>query len=247
MARPIPDDRLSRLVEVATAVFIDQGFRQTRMDDVAEFLGVAKGTLYLYVESKEALFDLVCRSADQPFEPPRELPVKSPPAGSTTRYIAERLAAGQVMPALAEALGGRKREIGGEVAAIVRDIYDALARNRVGIKLVDRSARDIPELGQLWFGGARSFLVDALSHYLTDRAHAGRLRAPTDVGVAARFVVETCAFWAVHRHWDVGRPDVAEERIRAAVIDLVKAALVIPTASSSDATPTKGKKEGKRR
>ena len=241
MARSIPDDRLSRLVEVATGVFIDQGFRQTRMDDVAESLGVAKGTVYLYVESKEALFDLVCRSADGAFEAPAELPVKSPPPGSTVRYIAERLAAGQVMPALAEALGGSKRDAAEELSAIVGEIYDALARNRVGIKVVDRSAKDIPELGKIWFGGARTFLVDALSHYLSDRVRTGSLRAPLDIGVAARFIVETCAFWAVHRHWDVGRPDLPEELIRAAVIDLVKTSLIDPT-KSIGATRKEGKK-----
>jgi len=82
MARTIPDDRLRRLVEVATAVFIEQGFRHTRMDDVADALGVAKGTLYLYVESKEALFDLVCRSADAPFETPPTLPLRTPASGA---------------------------------------------------------------------------------------------------------------------------------------------------------------------
>jgi AcrR family transcriptional regulator len=227
---------------VATSVFIDQGFRQTRMEDVADALGVAKGTIYLYVESKEALFDLVCRSADRKFEPPAELPLRSPPPGSTVRYIADRLAAGQVMPALAEALGGRKRNASDELAAIVGDVYDALARNRVGIKLVDRSARDIPELGRLWFGGARSFLVDALVLYLSDRARANRLRTPVDTEVAARFAVETCAFWAVHRHWDVGRTESPEERVRAAVIDLVKAALINPV-KSSDHLPAKGRKK----
>jgi len=238
MARAIPRDRLSRLVEVATSVFIEQGFRQTKMDDVAEALGVAKGTLYLYVESKEALFDLVCRAADRPFEQSAELPVKSPPAGATIKYIVERLAAGQVMPALADALGGRKRATRDELAAIAGDIYDALARNRVGIKLVDRSARDIPELGKIWFGGARGFLVDALSHYLTDRMRARRLRPTLDVGIAARFIVETCAFWAVHRHWDAARQDLPEERVRAAVIDLVVAALIEP-AKSEPPTRTK--------
>src|SRR6187455_2760880 len=128
MARPIPEDRLPKLIEVATAVFIDQGFRQTRMEDVAEALGVAKGTVYLYVESKEALFDLVCRSADRPFEQPPELPVKSPASGATVRYIAEQLTAGQVMPALAEALAGGRRVARDELAAITGDIYDALAR-----------------------------------------------------------------------------------------------------------------------
>jgi AcrR family transcriptional regulator len=213
-------------VEAATGIFIDQGFRHTRMDDVAEALGIAKGTVYLYVESKEALFDLVCRSADRPFEHPPELPVRSPPPGSTIRYIVDRLAAGQVMPALAEALGGRKRGIREELAAIVGDIYDSLIRNRVGIKLVDRSARDIPELGQIWFGGARGFLVDTLSHYLSERIRTRRLRPPVDVGVAARFIVETCAFWGVHRHWDVGRQDLPDDRVRVAVIDLVTSAFI---------------------
>ena len=242
MARPIPEDRLSRLVEVATAVFIEQGFRHTRMEDVAEALGVAKGTVYLYVENKEALFDLVCRSADRPFEQPPELPVKSPAAGATIRYIVDRLAAGQVMPALAEALSGGRRAARDELAAIVGDIYDAMARNRVGIKLVDRSARDIPELGKIWFGGARGVLVEALSGYLEGRVRARRLRAPVDVAIAARFIVETCAFWAVHRHWDTPRQELPEERVRAAVVDLAVAALIEP-AKTEPSTGRKGAKK----
>ena len=242
MARSSPPDRLQRLVEVATGVFIDQGFRHTRMDDVAEALGVAKGTVYLYVESKEALFDLVCRAADRPFEVPKELPVKSPPAGATTQYIVERLAAGQVMPALAEALAGRQRDMPDELAAIVGDIYDALARNRVGIKLVDRSARDIPDLGRIWFGDGRGFLVETLTHYLQSRVRAGQVRPALDVQVAARFMVETCAFWAVHRHWDSARQELSEDRARAAVIDLVAASLIEPRKTTASAR-TKGAKK----
>src|SRR6188768_2060643 len=109
MPRTTPPDRLDRLVDVATRVFVEQGYRRTQMADVADALGVAKGTIYLYVESKEALFDLVVRSADRPFEHPTELPVKSPTVGATVRYITERLTAGQVMPALAEALAGGRR------------------------------------------------------------------------------------------------------------------------------------------
>lgn len=247
MARPIPEDRLAQLVDVATKVFIEEGFRRTRMDDVAEALGVAKGTLYLYVESKEALFDLVCRAADRPFQRPPSLPIKTPPANATNEYILARLAAGQVMPALAEALSGRTRRAAREeVGAIVGDIYDALARNRFGIKLVDRSARDIPELGRAWFGGARGFLVEALGSYITARATAGILRAPVDAGVAARFVVETCAFWAVHRHWDVGPATAPEPQIRAAVVELVTAALVGAPTDSRLKAPT-GRSKGKKR
>jgi len=64
VVRRVPTDRIERLIECATEVFIDQGYRRTQMSDVASALGVAKGTLYLYVDSKEALFDLVARYAD---------------------------------------------------------------------------------------------------------------------------------------------------------------------------------------
>jgi AcrR family transcriptional regulator len=52
------------LIEVATQTFVARGYRLTQMSDVAEALGVAKGTLYGYVESKEALFDAAVRLAD---------------------------------------------------------------------------------------------------------------------------------------------------------------------------------------
>jgi hypothetical protein len=149
------------------------------------------------------------------------------------------------MPALAAALSGPGGDPRAELAAIVGDAYDALARNRVGIKLVDRSARDIPELGRLWFGGARSFLVDALATYLRARVDAGLVRAPRDVDIAARFVVETCAFWAVHRHWDAAPQALAEPEVRAATIDLVVTALTSPPEEPKKTTKTTTKERGK--
>jgi hypothetical protein len=43
MPRSISTQRLTQLIEVATEIFIAQGYRQTQMADVAEALGVAKG------------------------------------------------------------------------------------------------------------------------------------------------------------------------------------------------------------
>lgn len=45
-----------RILEAALELFTDQGFAATRLDDVAARAGVAKGTLYLYFDSKEDLF-----------------------------------------------------------------------------------------------------------------------------------------------------------------------------------------------
>src|SRR5438270_9639088 len=106
MARHDPSTRLRELVRCATEVFIEQGYKGAQMEDVAKALGVAKGTLYVYVESKEALFDLVARCADREevFIEIPQLPIRTPKRGATIAYLRQRLAESQTLPPLNKAL-----------------------------------------------------------------------------------------------------------------------------------------------
>lgn len=63
MKSPSPKPRRSDpapLLRAARALFVRYGVRRTSMDDVAREAGVAKGTLYLAFDSKDALFRGVC-------------------------------------------------------------------------------------------------------------------------------------------------------------------------------------------
>ena len=224
----MPDDRLERLVDCATQVFIEQGYARTQMADVAAALGVAKGTLYLYVESKEALFDLVARfaDADQPSVQWPPLPVRTPKPGATAKYVRERLAQSGVPPSLAKALGQKRTaDVRAELEAITRELYDTVARNRHGIKLLDRSARDYPELAALWFEGGRGGLIGLLTRYLDDRMRRKLLRRLPDAAVAARLLIETVVFWAVHRHWDPHPEPVDEAVAKETVVRFIVGSL----------------------
>ena len=53
------DARPAELLAAALELFVDKGYAATRLEDVAARAGVAKGTLYLYFDSKEALFRAV--------------------------------------------------------------------------------------------------------------------------------------------------------------------------------------------
>ncbi|MBX5204684.1 TetR/AcrR family transcriptional regulator [Rhizobium sp. NZLR1] len=53
------DARPSEIVDAAMALFAENGFANTKLDDVARRAGVAKGTLYRYFDTKEALFRAV--------------------------------------------------------------------------------------------------------------------------------------------------------------------------------------------
>jgi AcrR family transcriptional regulator len=48
--------RPPEILSAALATFAEKGFAATRMDDIARRAGVTKGTIYLYFESKEAVF-----------------------------------------------------------------------------------------------------------------------------------------------------------------------------------------------
>jgi AcrR family transcriptional regulator len=229
MPRHDPATRLSQLVKHATEIFIDRGYSDTQMENIASSLGVAKGTLYVYVESKEALFDLVARCADSipSFEPLPRLPIPTPKRGATLAYIRKRVAENQNLPALAVALSRTgpvpARE---EFQQIVRELYDTVERNRQGLKLLDRSAKDLPELAGLWFEGARGGLVTALTQYLERKSQKGTMRKATDVTVAARLIVETVVFWAVHRRWDPHPQKFDDSAARETVIALLTDAFV---------------------
>lgn len=58
--------RPQELTAAALSLFVERGFAATRLDDVARRAGVSKGTLYLYFDSKEALFKSVIQEGIVP-------------------------------------------------------------------------------------------------------------------------------------------------------------------------------------
>jgi len=228
MPRTIPSDRLTQLIEVATQVFIAQGYRGTQIEDVARALGVAKGTIYGSVESKDALFDAALRYADghEALPDVAALPLPTPEPSSTVAWLRSRLENEARDLALLEALQ-RKRilDARSEFAAILRDLYTRMERNRRGIKLVDRCAIDRPELASVWFGDGRWAQHALLMQYLDRCIARGRLRRVPSTAIAAREVLETLAFWAVHRHWDPAPQEATEEDVQTTVIEMLVCSL----------------------
>lgn len=229
MARTIPTDRFHDLIEAATAVFVEQGYRRTQMADVAARMGVAKGTVYLYVESKEALFDAVVRHADrlEPIALPDRLPVPTPPPGATLEEVRKRITDASDLPVMTAALARRRvTDVRAEVESIVRELYRLLASQRVGIKLLDQCAADYPELASVWYGTGRDGAVALLRSYLESRIRRGLIAPVADAAITARIVLETTVAWAVHRHWDPS-PDPADDSVvEAALLEFVVRALL---------------------
>jgi AcrR family transcriptional regulator len=78
-------DKRARILDAAQSLFMRYGVKRTAMDDVAREAGIAKGTLYLYYDSKDALFaGIARRMCDDVLGKARE-------AGSSRSPLADRL------------------------------------------------------------------------------------------------------------------------------------------------------------
>ena len=205
------------------------------MTEIAEAAGVAPGTLYHYFESKEALFYYVLErgtGAGEAFVP-EPLPVPDPGRERLAKLLRSRATGGR-FPALDRALERRRvSDARGELEEIVAELYDRIERGRKVADVIEASTLDQPELSEIWFARVRRDLIARLSRYIARRAELGHFRVPQDAKVAARFVLETCVYFARKRYRDPRPEDLADSAaVRATVIDLVVHSLVAPDARS---------------
>lgn len=147
-------ERREAILAAALEEFSARGFAATRLDDVAQRAGVAKGTIYLYFHDKESLFQELVRTMLSPLvgvieaAPMRDLPVRAVAQMIVDVFVNEIygtrrkdvvrsiLAEGPHFPKLAEFY---YREVIGRVLPVMRTLltravergelsHDALAR-----------------------------------------------------------------------------------------------------------------------
>lgn len=199
------------------------------MDDIAERLGVSKGTIYRSVDSKEALFAAVVEWADHPDDlPPAGLTTSGDLAAVASRTVSELAAAvGALELATTVVTGrgiGRSDTFGDEVERITAELFVVMRSRRTAVMVLDRCAAEIPELAAVWFGEARYALVDLWVEYLRLRANV--MSSDVDVEVLARTIIELVTLWAVKMPWDPAPrpyPDDTVAACAAMVRDLVSA------------------------
>lgn len=228
MARKRPEGRLDQLLDCATRVFTEKGYRRTQMADVAREMGVSPGALYGYVESKEALFHLlVDRAFTGSAAVAPELPVRTPRAGATVARLRERLATEAALPKLTAAVARpRARDVRRECEDVLGELYDLVARTQAGSALIERSALDLPDLVPAFYLEMRRDLLARLTRWLERRIATGQLRRVPDTALGARLVLETITWFARHRLGDRDTPPVDDTLARAVTLDFLIAGLL---------------------
>ena len=160
---PIESDKRRQILDGARTVFLSAGFDGASMGEIARVAGVSKGTLYVYFDSKEDLFEaLIIREKSSLAEALFTLDADDPD-----------------VPAVLTKLGASfLTEMGRpEHVAVVRMVIGACEK--------------FPRFGQAFYEAGPACGVARLSGYLDAQVRAGRLRV-ADTELAARHFLHLC-------------------------------------------------------
>lgn len=230
MSRSRPPERLAQLMDAAIDVFIAKGYRRTQMADVARAAGVSQGTLYNYVESKDALFYLIIDRGLIGAAPSlAEQKVSTPAPGETIARLRHRINTELRVPELDRALTRTSvADPSAELKAIIHQYYAAIARLGRGLDLIERSAIDLPELGQLLYVERRRSFVAQLTRYLESRIASGAFRPLPHPATAARLILETVVWFSRHRHRTPDSAMITDQAALETTVDFLVGGLVAP-------------------
>ncbi|HEY1702139.1 MAG TPA: helix-turn-helix domain-containing protein [Trebonia sp.] len=226
-------ERFPEVLAAAVRVFTLDGYRAARMSDVAREVGLSEAALYRYVNGKESLFVLAIRHAllleDLPAD---RFPLKAPSLGQMIEearsFVADAVPFGSLAAALAapSAEDPSAENPAAELEAIARELFVLESRTREAADMIERSARDLPELADLLNEGFRAPVIDALTGYLASRVKRGQLRATPDTGATARLFLETLTWFARHRFSDPHGVAIAAQVAEDTAVDALLHALV---------------------
>ena len=178
----------------ARAVFLAKGYDGASMEGIAKAAGVSKGTLYVYFDSKEALFEALI------LEVRRGLPetlINFDPDGTD-------------MPEMLTRLGRLYLE------KIANPEHISMVRMVIG------AAEKFPEFGQVFFRAGPTVGINRLAALLGQAMDAGKLR-PADPFVAAQHFIDLCGSGLLRRMLfavETAPPPARREEIVAQAVDV---------------------------
>ena len=198
-ARPQVEDESAKrqqIIDGARQVFLAQGFDAASMNDIARTAGVSKGTLYVYFENKEKLFQTICSQECQAH------------AENTFRFADED-----------EDVEATLLRVG---IAFIKFLCrpDKASTARTVIAISER----MPDIGKTYYETGPAQGIARLAAYFETRVEAGEL-AIDDCELAAAQFIESCqATLFKPLIFNFGKPP-AEARIRHVVGTAVRTLL----------------------
>ena len=181
-----PEERPNELLDAALRIFAERGYGNTRLEDIAAAVGVTKGTIYHYFETKEDLLrQAIEHNHERVFLPlEKGIRERKGPVSTTIRLFLRR------------AFGGNMDQ----------------TRQSVLTLLVQGVAREVPHVYQRWLEAGPARAWQLLAELIEEGKASGEFRKDVDSEVAARVTISGLILQLAWQQFGKGAPSVAIDR-----------------------------------
>ena len=180
-----PDERPNELLDAALRIFAERGYANTRLEDIAAAVGVTKGTIYHYFETKEDLLrKAIANNHDR------------------------------VLLSLEKTLRERKGPVSATIRLYLRRAFGHSDPTRLSVLtlLVQGVAREAPDVYHRWLetGPARAWQI--LAELIEEGKASGEFRKDVDSEVVARVTISGLILQSAWQQFAEDAPSIAIDR-----------------------------------
>ncbi len=221
--RPVAE-RLRDVSVRAAELLSERGYAGFRLADLAAEFGITEAAVYRYVQGKDALVHMAFRAALYPaLDPVNQVPAPLVSRRETIllakRFLEKDSPLRQLRARLQLPVDGANAVEA--LHALLAELYRALHGHAVALRLIERIAKEWPELEQLWFAHIRRRFLDDFARWLERLMDRGALcRAGSPLTVAG-VLVETVHQFALARQFEKSPVPLVDTEIEPALLHML--------------------------
>ncbi len=192
------DERLPRILDAASRLFILTGFQQTQINHIAKAAKISVGSVYTLFSSKQAIFSFALKCTIDPTFIDRqfELPITERLFINLEAEVAETFET--ISSQLSEHLNDRTYLFHDALS----DAFDIISRYAAGCLMLEKNPDEHREMTRKYIRYREVFHHTLLS-YVQRYMEEGQVRRLEQPALSVKFMVESLAWWGMHVRYDV--------------------------------------------
>lgn len=214
------DKRLQNIFDSASDLFINKGFEQTKMKDVAYNAGVSVGSMYDLFKSKNALLDFIFSATlDQStLSTSHDFPIDTQEPDSLIKQI-EHTYVSETQTINKHLLSNKTYGL----EQVVKDLFVTFNKYGRYFLILEKN----PELNSkliALYKEYRNELYDNLGKYLKAASESNQLRKIDNPNYDAVIIIDLIFWWSTHKRYDSfesSKNNYSVEDVKKSVVALV--------------------------
>jgi len=212
------DSRITKIYDVASRMFIQQGYSLTQIDHIVKEAGISVGSLYDLFSGKKAILKFIIKCAIDPafIDHDIKLPI--------TEDLFENLN-DEVKMFLEE----RDRQFSEPLAQqaedysfeqMLTDAFDVIQKYRIGCLIIEKNPSACGKLFEYYRNFRKRFYASILDFFKL-YTEKGVVRNVESLELAVIFIVESMTWWAMDIRYDTFEPqdDILDEIAKRTCLD----------------------------